>query len=151
MQYDEFINEKVHDLYWNYDFNCATTTLLTLSEIFHVNLCSQVIDAAIAIPGAGRYGGQCGLLGGSLMFFGIQGKENGLEQEDIVALGNGFTKAFENQFGSFNCKDLRPQGFKPENPPHLCEEITKRAIILILDYLKCKIVQRKLRPTIVLS
>ena len=29
MQYREYINEKVHGLYWNDDLNCATTTLIT--------------------------------------------------------------------------------------------------------------------------
>ena len=34
-----------------------------------------------------------------------------------------------------NCAILRPQGFKPDNPPHLCEEITKKAIMFTLNYL----------------
>jgi len=135
MQYKEFIDEKVHKYYWNDDLNCSTASLLTLSEIFHTNLCSQVLDAAIGLPGAGRYGAQCGLVGSSLMFIGIQGKEKGLEHEEIVTVCNDFAKAFKKEFGSLNCRELRPQGFDPNNPPHLCEDITKKAILLTLNYL----------------
>jgi C_GCAxxG_C_C family probable redox protein len=135
MQYNKLINEKVHSYYWNDDLNCAITSLLTFSEIFQINLNTQILDAAIGMPGAGSYGAQCGLVAGALMFIGIQGKEKGLETEDIVNRCNDFAKGFEDEFGSLNCRDLRPEGFKPENPPHLCEEITKKAIMFTLIYL----------------
>lgn len=135
MQDREFINKKVHNLYWNHDMNCSATTLLTLSEIFLTNLCSQVVDAVTGIPGAGRSGSLCGLVGGSIMFIGIRGKENGLGHEEIVTTCNNFVKGFEEEFGSLNCSELRPEGFKPENPLHLCEEITKKAIKFTLNYL----------------
>jgi C_GCAxxG_C_C family probable redox protein len=115
--------------------SCAITSLLTLSEIFHINLCSQIVDAGIGMHGAGKYGAQCGLVCGSLMFIGILGKEKGLENTDIVTTCYEFAKGFEKEFGSLNCRDLRPQGFKPNNPPHLCEEITKKAIMFTLNYL----------------
>jgi C_GCAxxG_C_C family probable redox protein len=135
MRYHGFVNEKVHNLYWNHDMNCSTTTLLTLSEIFNINLSSQVLDAVTGMPGAGRSGSLCGLVGGSIMFIGIRGKENGLEHEEIVTMCNTFVKGFKKEFGSLSCKELRPQGFKPENSPHLCEEITKKAIMFTLDFL----------------
>lgn len=135
MQKEELINVRVHGLYWNDDLNCATTILITLSEIFQIDLGSQIIDAAIGMHGAGKYGAQCGLVEGSLMFIGIQGKEKGLEHVEIVTRCHDFAKEFEKEFGSLNCRDLRPQGFKPDNPPHLCEEITKKAIAFTLNYL----------------
>jgi len=131
----ELINDKVHSYYWNDEFNCAITSLLTLSEIFHINLCSQIVNAGIGMPGAGGYGAQCGLVGGALMFIGILGKEKGLENTDIVTTCYEFAKRFEKEFGSLDCRVLRPQGFKPDNPPHLCEEITKKAIMFTLNYL----------------
>jgi Putative redox-active protein (C_GCAxxG_C_C). len=142
MQYLEYINERVHCLYWNDDLNCTTTSLLTFSEIFHIQLNSQIFDAAIGIPGAGRYGAQCGLVAGALMFIGIHGREKGLEHEDIVSKCLNFSKGFENEFGSLNCRDLRPEGFKPDNPPHLCEEITKKAIMFVLKYLDSEPTER---------
>jgi len=135
MQYQKLIEEKVHKYYWDDDLNCTTASLLTLSEIFRTKLSSQILDAVIGIPGAGRYGAQCGLVASALMFIGIKGKENGLQHEEIVTICNNFAREFEKEFGSLNCRDLRPQGFKPENPPHLCEEITKKTVKFTLDFL----------------
>ena len=135
MQYMELINEKVHSYYWNDDLNCAITSLRILSEIFQTNLCSQIVSAGIGMPGAGGYGAQCGLVSGSLMFIGILGKENGQKNEAIIKTCYEFAKRFENEFGSLDCRVLRPQGFKPDNPPHLCEEITKKAIMFTMSYL----------------
>jgi len=58
------------------------------------------------------------LVASALMFIGIKGKEKGLQHEEIVTICNNFAKGFEKEFGSLNCRDLRPQGFKPDNPPH---------------------------------
>ncbi|MCB8815742.1 C-GCAxxG-C-C family protein [Desulfosporosinus shakirovi] len=135
MQYHQFIDEEVHRYYWDNDLNCATTSLLTLSEIFQTKLSSQILDAVTGIPGAGRYGAQCGLVASALMFIGIKGKEKGLQHKEIVIMCNDFAKGFEKEFGSLNCRDLRPQGFKPDNPPHLCEEITKKAVKFTLSYI----------------
>jgi len=135
MEYLELINNKVHRYFWIDDLNCTITSLLTLSEIFHTKLCSQIVSAGIGMPGAGGNGAQCGLVSGSLMFIGILGKENGMENRAIVETCYEFAKGFEKEFGSLNCRILRPQGFKPDNPPHLCEEITKKAIMFALPYL----------------
>jgi C_GCAxxG_C_C family probable redox protein len=142
MQYKAFIDEKVHGYYWNDNLNCTTASLLTLSKIFNIDLCSQILDAATGMPGAGRYGAQCGLVGSSLMFLGIQGKAKGLENEEIVTLCNDFAQGFEKEFGSLNCRDLRPQGFNPNNPPHLCEDITKKEILFTLYHLPCLLLER---------
>ncbi len=42
-------------------------------------------------------------------------------------------EAFESRFGSLLCRDLRPEGFKPDNPPHLCEDLTREAILFDVD------------------
>ncbi|WP_425802349.1 C-GCAxxG-C-C family protein [Desulfitobacterium sp. Sab5] len=135
MQYQELIDQKVHELYWKEDVNCITASLLTLSQIFNINLYFQLLDAATGIPGAGRYGAQCGLVGSAIMLIGILGKTKGLDHEEIVTICNEFSRGFEKQFGSLNCRDLRPQGFHPNNPPHLCEKLTKEAVLLTLNYL----------------
>lgn len=134
MQYAGLIDERVHTLYWNDDINCAATTLITLSEIFNICLCSQILNAVIGMPGAGRSGAQCGLVSGAIMVIGILGRKKGLEHEDIVDNCNKFVTGFETEFGSLNCRDLRPEGFKPDNPPHLCEGITKKAIMFTLNF-----------------
>ncbi len=68
------IRQRVSKSYWEQDRNCATTALSVLSEIFGIELHSQTIDSALAMHGAGKYGAQCGLVEGALMFMGIWGR-----------------------------------------------------------------------------
>lgn len=131
----EQINERVHKYYWEDDINCATTVLKTLAGIYKINLEAQIIDSAIGMHGAGKFGAQCGLVEGSLMFIGIFAKKFGYENESIVNCCHGFAEKFQNAFGSLVCRDLRPQGFRLDNPPHICEELTKKAIEFTCNYL----------------
>lgn len=133
--YIEQINERVHKYYWEDDINCATTVLKTLAGIYKINLEAQIIDSAIGMHGAGKFGAQCGLVEGSLMFIGIFAKKLGYENESIVKCCHCFAEKFQNAFGSLVCRDLRPQGFRLDNPPHMCEEITKKAIEFTCKYL----------------
>lgn len=139
MENNDLINERVHAYYWIDDINCAKTTLKTLAEIFEINLSSQVVESATGLPDKGIFGLPCGLVQGSLMFIGILGQERGLDNKNIVELCNDFANRFQNEFGCLTCKGLRPQGFKPENPPHLCEEITKKAIRFGANYINALI------------
>ena len=73
------VRNAVHNYYWIDDINCATATLKILSKAFSINISPQVIDSAIGMHGAGKYGAQCGLVEGSLMFIGIYGKSQYLD------------------------------------------------------------------------
>jgi hypothetical protein len=59
-----FVSKKVSQYYWQADKNCATTVLCILSEVFKITIGNQIIDAALAMHGAGKYGAQCGLVEG---------------------------------------------------------------------------------------
>jgi hypothetical protein len=109
--------------------------LKTLAEIFEINLPPQVIDSAVGMHGAGKFGAQCGLVEGSLMFMGIFGRERGYEDKIIVNSCYNLANEFQKDFGSLVCRDLRPQGFNPENPPHICEELTKKAVRFTANYI----------------
>ncbi len=135
MTIEEYIKKRVAECYWNEDLNCATTMLTILSELHKIQLHKQVIDSAIGMHGAGGFGAQCGLVEGSLLFIGILGKEKGLPAEKIIDLCASFAQQFEKKFGSLLCKQLRPQGFTPDNPPHLCEELTNQAVTFTVEYL----------------
>jgi C_GCAxxG_C_C family probable redox protein len=117
----------VHHCYWELDLNCATTVLKILAEGDAMNLSPQLLDAALGLHGAGGYGAQCGLVEGSLMFIGLWGSKRGWGPAQVAAACRSFADAFENRFGSLQCRILRPQGFTPENPPHLCERLTCEA------------------------
>lgn len=123
-----YIKERVHQLYWNNDINCARTMLICLSELFEITLEKQTITAAIGLHGAGGFRAQCGLVEGGLMFIGIYYELQGKTEEEIASLCFEYAKAFERKFGSLRCYDLRPNGFTPNDPPHMCEKLTCDAI-----------------------
>lgn len=123
----ELIDSRVHDYYWSQDLSCAITTLKILSELFHTELHSQVMEAAFGLN-AGRCGSQCGLVEGTLLFMGIYGNHQGLERTEIKELCRKFSSSFQQEFGSLLCSELRPQRFSPDIPAHLCENITKLAV-----------------------
>ncbi len=138
MKTQTLINDRVHQYYWEDDLNCATTVLRILAEIHKIDLCPETVYSAIGMHGAGGFRAQCGLVEGTLMFLGIIGKERGRQDEEIIRYCFDFANEFQRNFGSLACRDLRPQGFKPDNPPHLCEELTKKAVKFIVDYLENK-------------
>ena len=47
------IKEKVHELYWNKDINCARTILICLGKLFHIEYNAQTLHSAIGLHGAG--------------------------------------------------------------------------------------------------
>lgn len=130
----ELINSRVHDYYWNEDLSCAVTTLKILSELFYPNLHPQVIEAAFGLN-AGRFGSQCGLVEGALLFIGSYGSYRNMNKENITAICHEFCRKFQARFGSLLCNELRTQGFSPDNPPHLCENITKKAVAFSAQYI----------------
>ena len=128
MNTQSLIERRVHEFYWIDGLNCATTTLLILAEVFDVALHPQTLDAAAGMHGAGRYGAQCGLVEGILMYLGIICRAHGLPEVELEEVCQDLALQFEARFGSLLCRELRPQGFGPENPPHLCEQLTCDAI-----------------------
>ena len=115
------IEERVHVYQWCDDLNCATIQLKVLAEKYGLTLHPQVLDAATGMHGAGKYGVQCGMVEGGLMFIGILGKMHGFDKLDVETFCREYAREFEGRFGSLLCSVLRPEGFKPENPLHPCE------------------------------
>jgi hypothetical protein len=136
MQTEEYLKQKVSDCYWKEDVNCATTMLHILSELHAITLEQQLLNAAIGMHGAGGFGAQCGLVEGALLFIGILGKEKNLPTETIIDLCYCFAQEFEKNFSSLSCRNLRPEGFAPDNPPHLCENLTVKAVIFAAEYIE---------------
>jgi hypothetical protein len=126
---------RVRECYWQQELNCATTTLRILAEHCDVELSQQVLDAAVGMHGVGGYGAQCGLVEGTLMFLGILGRARRLPDADIVDLCCRYGAAFENTFTSLLCHRLRPEGFADDQPPHLCEGLTCRAISFGVEFI----------------
>lgn len=134
MDTSRLVQEGVHKYYWEHDYNCTTTTLLILAEYFGIRIEPQAYDAALGMHGAGEYGAQCGLVEGGLMFLGIAGRKIGIADDAIINACRDFAEEFEDRFGSLLCRVLRPEGFRPENPPHICEDLTCRAIRFDIEF-----------------
>lgn len=133
----DFIEQKVATLYWQEDQNCAITTLIILAEIFEIELHQQVLDSALGMHGAGKYGAQCGIVEGILMFIGIYGRKAGFSDKYIVQSCYACASKFEAKFGSLTCKMLRPEGFPIENEPqHICESLTRHGIEFAVTFIK---------------
>ncbi len=45
----EYIKNRVHELYWNDDINCARTAIICLSELFETMIEPQVIWSAVGL------------------------------------------------------------------------------------------------------
>ncbi len=131
----EYIKRRVHELYWNEDINCARTALICFSELFDTMIEPQTLQAAVGLHGAGGYRGQCGLVEGALMFIGIYLHTLGKTEEEIVSACYHFASAFEKNFGSLRCLELRPSGFSENDPPHMCENLTCNGIEFACRYI----------------
>jgi hypothetical protein len=130
------VHDRVHEYYWTYDWNCAVTTLCVLAEVFHITLSDQVFEAALGMHGAGGYGAQCGLVEGVIMFIGVAAKAEGLSHDAIAPACADYAQRSESRFGSLLCRELRSGGFSTDNPPHLCEKLTRDAIAFVTGLLK---------------
>ena len=116
--------------------------LAFLGERFDVSIAPQTFHAAIGLHGAGRFRAQCGLVEGALIFIGILGTERGLSEKEIETLCRRFAETFTETFGSLLCRDLRPGGFRPSDPPHACESITVKAAGLAEEFMNQHLAQK---------
>lgn len=130
------IAKRVHELYWQQDINCASTVLKILAERYQVELHPQFLAAAVGLHGAGGFGAQCGLVEGGLLFIGLLGQQKNWDKTRIIQCCKDFAGQFSAEFSSLRCSELRPEGFSPDNPPHLCESMTVRALEFTVGYLK---------------
>jgi len=130
-----YVRREVHHHYWDNDDNCAVTTIQTAAPLFGIAVEQQVISSALGLHGAGGYGAQCGLVEGGLMMIGLLGSRSGESREQTIHLCRSYAAEFEEAFGSLLCRELRPEGFRPDNPPHLCEKLSVRAVCFTIGFL----------------
>lgn len=133
--YKKHIENLVSKLYWDNDSNCVITTLTVLSDIYDTKIEKQVFYGATGLNGAGKYQAQCGIIEGVLIFIGIFGTLRGYNANEIENTCYKFASSFEKEFGSLKCRDLRPEGFNKDNPPHLCEDLTNRGLFFTKGYI----------------
>lgn len=125
----EQMRDHVQNSYFGHDYNCAVTMLTALAQFFETELSPQLLLAANGMHGAGRFGAQCGLVEGALMFLGVYYGGRGADQYEVERICNAFAHAFTEKYQSLDCRDLRPGGFNDDDPPHLCAGLTLDAIL----------------------
>ena len=140
----QWASERVHQCYWQDDWNCARTQLVLQCEAAQMPLPPLWAEAMAGLHGAGGYGAQCGLVEGMLLFLGLQGALSKESAEEISARCRNFAAAFETRFGSLLCRELRPQGFPQDGPSHACEALTTQAIAFARQWLLAENLQGKI-------
>lgn len=131
----EQMRDHVQECYFGHDYNCAHTMLTALAQFFETELSPQLLLAAQGMHGAGKFGAQCGLVEGALMFLGIYYGGRGADQYEVERICNSFAHAFTKKYKSLVCRDLRPGGFNDDDPPHLCAGLTLDAILFTREFI----------------
>lgn len=134
----ETVEKRLHELYWIHNYNCSMAMVTCLSEFFKEEINQQTVNASRGLNGAGRFRGQCGLVEGALMFIGIyMAKDNNTREgtDIVVNMCHKFASQFTETFGSISCFDLRPNGFREDDPSHFCEKISAKAILFAFNFI----------------
>ncbi len=131
----EQMRDHVQECYFGHDHNCAFTMLMALAQFFETDLSPQLLLASKGMHGAGKFGAQCGLVEGALMFLGVYYGGRGEDQYSVERICNAFAHAFTEKYKSLTCRDLRPGGFNDDDPPHLCAGLTLDAILFTREFI----------------
>ena len=123
-----YIREEVRFCYHEKNYNCARTSLRAYCRLFSTGMPEDLDMAAVGMHGAGRSGAQCGLVEGTLMFIGYYFLSKGFGEAEAVAACHDIAGEIKAGFGSLDCCDLRKGGFRADDPPHLCEDLSVRMI-----------------------
>lgn len=130
MTLEDLVRKRIEHYYHDLDLSCVHSTLKVLSEVFEVELSQETYDTSAGMAGGGGlYGGQCGLIQGGVMFIGILGVRHRLDKETLEKHCYDYMEQSRKTLGSLLCKKIRPEGFKDDNPPNLCEPRTVESII----------------------
>jgi len=101
--------------YFDGNYNCAETILRAGNEYYNLGLHDRDM-IMVAAYGAGiQTGSTCGavLAGASILSMKyVEAKAH--ESEDIRPVVNKLIRAFNAEYSSVLCKDIKPQSFKPE-------------------------------------
>jgi C_GCAxxG_C_C family probable redox protein len=134
------------ETYFEQDYNCAQSVLLTMQEYYGIRRNSLIPKIAIAFGGGiGRRGSLCGALTGGVMAIGLKhgtDKTVLMEKEKAYKLAQEFYEQFVKECGSPFCKELI--GYDLTNPEELerlrksnvrdkkCSNFVKKALEILI-------------------
>ncbi|MCD8199070.1 MAG: C-GCAxxG-C-C family protein [Phascolarctobacterium sp.] len=116
--------------------NCGLTMMHCLSDFFNVPVHEQVYQAINGIMENRFKRYQCGLYKGTVMFLGIYGTDKGWDRDKLNAITLDFAKAFEKEYGSIMCNEVRRVSFETNSAHLICTAFAARAVIFSANYIK---------------
>ncbi len=109
------LKDYLNEYYFEKNYNCAETILRAGNEYYQLGLHDRDM-IMVAAYGAGiQTGNTCGavLAGASILSMKyVEAKAH--ESEDIKPVVGKMIRAFKAQYNSIQCRDIKPQSFKPE-------------------------------------
>lgn len=114
----ERILEMVHHCYWDNNANCAQTTLHCLEQL--TSTCTPIaVSGHCRLPrGSGPW--RAMRLEGATLFLGLYCAAMGKSAEETEEICARYALVFNRNFGSMACSDLRPGGFRADDPLPIC-------------------------------
>lgn len=135
MTLEELVAARIETMYHDQSLGCAHATLKILAEALDTELSRQVYDSSVGmLGGGGHYGAQCGLVQGALMFAGVLGARQGLDEETLDKHCFDLLAGAERELGSLVCREIRPEGFAEDNPPNICEPRSVTSIVWVARF-----------------
>jgi len=133
---EELVTARVENMYHDQELSCVHAVLKILAELFDIEVTEQIFAASAGMyGGGGEYGAQCGLVQGGILFLGLLGSRRGMDREAIGKSCHALSAQAEAELGSLLCREVRPEGFAEDNPPHLCEPRTVQSIVSTARFL----------------
>ncbi|MFA5828869.1 MAG: C-GCAxxG-C-C family protein [Candidatus Gracilibacteria bacterium] len=118
------------------DYNCGEVVVRTVANNLKIKLPIVAKKISSAMNGGGRAGAQCGILEAGLLILSLLcGRADSKQPRDpLQILAYKLTKKFENEYGNLLCRNIRPEGFKPDQINNICEERIIYGIIFLLNF-----------------
>lgn len=130
MTLEELVAKRIDVYYGEPKLSCVHAMLKILAEVFQVDVSREIYDASAGMAGGGgRFGGQCGLIQGGILFIGIVSARLAVDQDTLKQHCFDYSALAEKELGSLLCREIRPEGFAEGNPPDLCKPRTIQSIV----------------------
>lgn len=99
-----------------YHYNCAEVLLNACNDYYDLGADQKTLRAIIPFGGGMNSERTCGILTGSVAALGLMfAEEKPTTNEKLKAVTNRWVKAFDQEFGEINCKELKESHRDPES------------------------------------
>ena len=115
-------------------YNCAEALIHFANDEFSLNLTEDEMRLVSAFGGGMGCGEACGALCGAVSAIGYMTvKTKAHDTPELKPLCQKYVKAFSDELGGINCRDLKPKHFTEEKR---CSVITETAARLLVELME---------------